>query len=64
MMMVDKVKRLEDASFDRALAAVQWEDADNRAAETGQDSDRRIAEQDDRILVDADRKIKKIQSEP
>jgi hypothetical protein len=62
--MVDKAKRLEAANFDRALAAVRWEDAENKADETGRVSDRIEAEQDDRALVAADRKIKNVKANP
>ena len=57
-------RRLEAANFDRALAAVEWEDAANTASETGRASDRARAEADGRILDAADRKIKKVQAEP
>ena len=62
--MTDKAKRLETANFERAEAAVRWEDADNRASETGRPADEVKAGEDDRILAAADRKIKKIESEP
>ncbi|MCI4329210.1 MAG: hypothetical protein L3J86_06455 [Thermoplasmata archaeon] len=62
--MPEKAKRLEDANFERAEAAVRWEDADNRAAETGKPADKVEAAKDDEALDAADRKIKKIQSEP
>jgi hypothetical protein len=62
--VVDKPKRLEDANFERAEAAVRWEDAENTADETGRPSDKIKAEELDRGLVAADRKIKKIESEP
>ncbi len=62
--MVDKAKRLEAANFERAEAAVRWEDADHTAGETGRDSDKIQAAEDDRALDAADRKIKKIEAEP
>jgi hypothetical protein len=62
--MPDKSKRLEDANFERAEAAVRWEDADNEASETGRASDAHVAQDRDRILEAADRKIKKIEAEP
>jgi hypothetical protein len=61
--MTEKEKRLEAANFERAEAAVLWEDADNRADETGRGSDKLAAEARDRALVAADRKIKTIQAE-
>jgi hypothetical protein len=61
--VVDKVKRLEAANQERAEAAVRWEDADSRASETGRTSDAVKADEDDRALDAADRKIKKIESE-
>jgi hypothetical protein len=62
--MTDKAKRLETANFERALAAVRWEDADNTAEETGRASDNLEAAKDDRALEAADRKIKQIEAEP
>ena len=62
--MVEKAKRLEAANFERAEAAVRWEDAENRADETGRGSDAAKAQADDEALRAADRKIKKIESEP
>ena len=62
--MTDKAKRLETANFDRALAAVRWEDAENTADETGRRSDDIEAAKDDRALAAADRKIKQIEAEP
>jgi hypothetical protein len=62
--VVEKVKRLEAANFERAEAAVQWEAADNKASETGRVSDEIKAEERDRVLDAADRKIKKIETEP
>ena len=62
--MPDKAKRLDTANQERAEAAVRWEDAANTADETGRSSDRAAAQQDDRALTAADRKIKKIESEP
>jgi hypothetical protein len=57
----DKSKRLEAANFERAEAAVRWEDAENTADETGQASDKITAAADDRALAAADRKIKRIE---
>jgi hypothetical protein len=62
--MPDKPKRLEDAEFERAEAAVRWEDADHTAEESGRPADQSKAEGLDDALVAADRKIKKIQAEP
>ncbi|MCI4345171.1 MAG: hypothetical protein L3K07_00225 [Thermoplasmata archaeon] len=62
--MATKPKRLEAAEFDRAEAAVLWEDAANRADETGRLSDKLEADGRDRRLDDADQKIKRIESEP
>jgi hypothetical protein len=62
--MIEKSKRLETANFERAEAAVAWEDADNRASETGRASDKLKADEDDRALDAADRKIRKIEAEP
>jgi len=62
--VVDKVKRLEAANQERAEAAVLWEAADNQASETGRPSDEAKANETDRALNAADRKIKKIESEP
>ena len=62
--MPDKAKRLEVANQERAEAAVRWEDAANTADETGRASDETKAEEDNRTLDAADRKIKKIESEP
>jgi hypothetical protein len=62
--MTDKPKRLEAANFERAEAAVQWEDAANKADETGKASDQVAADGRDQALDAADRKIKKIESEP
>ena len=62
--VIDKAKRLETANFERAEAAVRWEDADFTAGETGRSSDRIQAAEDDRALEAADRKIKKIEAEP
>ncbi len=62
--MIEKAKRLEAANQARAEAAVRWEDSDNKAGETGRVSDRIQAAEDDRSLDAADRKIKKIESEP
>ncbi|HTW55288.1 MAG TPA: hypothetical protein VMG36_02420 [Thermoplasmata archaeon] len=62
--MTEKAKRLEASNQARAEAAVRWEDSDSRADETGRASDKETAAQDDRTLDAADRKIKKIESEP
>jgi len=61
--VVDKAKRLEAANFARAEAAVRWEDAANTADETGRASDEAKAQEADRTLNAADRKIKKIETE-
>jgi hypothetical protein len=58
----DKAKRLEVANIERAEAALRWEDAANTADETGRASDEIKAEERDRVLVAADRKIKDIES--
>ena len=62
--MVDKAKRLEAANLERAEAAVRWEDAENTADESHRPDDARKAALTDQALNDADRKIKKIESEP
>ncbi|MCI4324140.1 MAG: hypothetical protein L3K03_09070 [Thermoplasmata archaeon] len=62
--MTEKRKRLEAANFERAEAAVVWEDADNRASETGSPTDKLEADKDNRALDAADRKIRKIEAEP
>ena len=62
--MTARAKRLDVANQERAEAAVRWEDADNKASETGRVSDAITAERDDRALDAADRKIKKIEAEP
>jgi hypothetical protein len=62
--MVEKSKRLEAANFERAEAAVRWEDAENRADETGKGTDAQRASNEDSALRAADRKIKEIESEP
>ena len=61
--MVDKAKRLETANFERAEAAVRWEDADHTAGETGRNSDKVHAAEEGGALDAADRKIKKIEAE-
>ena len=61
--MPDKAKRLDVANQERAEAAVRWEDAANRADETGRPSDEIQAEKDNRTLDAADRKIKQIEAE-
>ena len=62
--MPDRAKRLEAANQERAEAAVRWEDAANTADESGRASDETKAEAENRTLDAADRKIKKIESEP
>jgi len=62
--LIEKRKRLEAANQERAEAAVKWEDADNKASETGRPEDVVTAAADDRALDAADRKIKKIEEEP
>lgn len=62
--MTEKERRLEAANFDRALAAVVWEDAANRADETGRVVDKVEAARDSRALDAADRKIKRVKVEP
>jgi hypothetical protein len=62
--MVDKVKRLDAANQERAEAAVLWEAAENKADETAAPADQSAALERDRALVAADRKIKRIESEP
>jgi hypothetical protein len=62
--LTEKRKRLEDAAFERAEAAVRWEDADNTAAATGRASDQVEAAKDDLALSAADLKIKRIRAEP
>jgi hypothetical protein len=61
--VVDKAKRLEAANLARAEAAVRWEDAANTADETGRTSDKVKAQEDNRALDAADRKIKNIEAE-
>lgn len=63
-MMTEKSKRLNEANQERAEAAVRWEDADARASDSGKKSDAARADADDRVLDAADRKIKKIETEP
>jgi hypothetical protein len=60
----DKAKRLEAANQERAEAAVRWESAANTAEESGRASDQAASNEQDRSLAAADRKIKKIESEP
>lgn len=62
--VTDKAKRLEAANQNRAEAAVRWKDAENTADETGRGSDKVKAEENDRALTAADRKIKSIEKEP
>jgi hypothetical protein len=64
LVVTEKARRLETANFDRALAAVVWEDAANTADETGLKADKIEAVKDDRALDEADRKIKRIESKP
>jgi hypothetical protein len=59
----DKAKRLNAANQDRAEAAVQWEEAENRADESGRGVDQSAAEESDRKLKAADGKIKQIEEE-
>jgi hypothetical protein len=61
--MTDQPKRLEAAKFERAEAALRWEDADATADETGRKEDRVRADDRDRLLVAAEGKIKAIQAE-
>jgi hypothetical protein len=61
--MTDKPKRLEAANFERAEAAIAWDVAEEKADETGQPSDVKKAEDSDRALAAADRKIKTIEAE-
>jgi hypothetical protein len=61
--VTDKAKRLDAANYERAEAAVRWEDADQRAETTGREADKIQAAEDDRALDAADRKIKKIEAE-
>jgi hypothetical protein len=60
--MSEKGRRLEAANFERAEAAVRWEAAENRADESGSTTDRIAANEQDRLLVVADRKIKVLES--
>ena len=60
---MEKNKRLEAANFDRALAAVVWEDAANTADETGRVVDKVEAAKDSRALDAADQKIKRVKGE-
>lgn len=62
--MTEKAKRLESANFERALAAVKWEDAANAADETGRAEDKVEAAKDSAELDAADQKIKRVQAEP
>ncbi len=61
--MTEKGKRLEDASFERAEAAIRWEEADNTAAQTGRPADQLAAAKSDAALTDAERKIQRIRKE-
>jgi hypothetical protein len=61
--MTEKEKRLESANFERAEAAVEWEDAANTADVTGQPADQKKADDRDAALDAADQKIKTIQKE-
>jgi hypothetical protein len=62
--VANKPKRLEAAEFDRAEAAVAWEDAANTAAETGRVSDRIEADGRERRLLAAEDTIKQVEAEP
>jgi hypothetical protein len=62
--MTDKPKRLEAANFERAEAAIEWEVAENKADETGRPVDKAQAEERDRELDAADRKIKNVKAGP
>lgn len=62
--MTEKAKRLEAANFERAEAAVRWENDANTADETGRPADKAQADADDRALDAADRKIKAVKAEP
>lgn len=64
LMVSEKAKRLESANFDRAEAAVRWEDAETTADETSRPADKRKAKARDRELDAADQKIRDIESEP
>jgi hypothetical protein len=55
---------LEAANFERALAAVRWEDAANIADETRRVVDKIEAAEDSRALDAADQKIKRVKAEP
>jgi hypothetical protein len=59
-----KERRLEAANFERALAAVRWEDAANIADETRRVVDKIEAAEDSRALDAADQKIKRVKAEP
>lgn len=62
--MTGKERRLEAANFERALAAVRWEDAANIADETRRVVDKIEAAEDSRALDAADQKIKRVKAEP
>jgi hypothetical protein len=62
--VANKPKRLEAAEFDRAEAAVAWEDAANTAAETGRASDVIEADGRERRLLAAEDTIKQVEAEP
>jgi hypothetical protein len=62
--VTDKPKRLEDANFERAEAAIEWDVAEDKAEQTGRDSDQAKADESDDALSAADRKIKKVKAGP
>jgi hypothetical protein len=62
--MTEKSRRLETANFERAEAAVRMENDENTADVSGRRSDQVRAGASDRALAAADRKIKKIETEP
>ena len=63
-MAMKKSSRLEAANFDRALAAVVWEDAANTADETGRAIDKVETAKDSRALDAAEQNIKRVKAEP
>jgi hypothetical protein len=62
--VTDKPKRLEDAQFERAETAIEWEVADDKAEKSGRPADQAKAAQLDAALDAADRKIKTVKAEP
>jgi hypothetical protein len=60
--MPEKRERLENANFERAEAAVRWEEADNKASETGRTADKIDADAKDQALKAADLKIKRVEA--